>query len=525
MQSALVPVYIAALPDSKHVCMKLTFHQIEEATSVISYYERFRSVYPDFKGIQKKFTEALIYIEWLRKAKTTPPRALCDDVVRVYTDEYAPFCQAQFKAGKTVTLTGWEYYDTYVRKAIYQEGVITPENLPEALNSLDPDEVAAIRGKYNAQAKRMSQKPVEVSVPSASAPPVRSISEASALKNWPPVGSFRPPSPDHQAVPTRTQTTPRDLLSDTAIRAPINQRALPDKKVVEISSSSPPRFPRDDAVQQSYKTEGSSSPPSMIKVAQSHKALHAQSSGAQRNLRNEIPSSSPPAAKDKHQVIDLTDAPNSSSSRSAILNKGVFELQQKPRIETFSTLPTPVGKAPRPSQNTEIPSSSRLDFTDKHAVRHKSRDEVPSSSPPPQTEFAEIPVSSYAAVVNKRHGGSRNDVPSSLLPPLGKAPQFLKASKISTVSRSDITTKPALQQWSGDEVSSSSPPPLKNTSRPLSMPEIPSSSPPKIRNDPKGRTLPWSKVCDCTSSSKVPQENDTMRHDVKVVMSGQILSY
>ena len=108
------------------------------------FYSQFTATYPDYRGSRNNFTWALVYIEWLRKARQLLHRSLCDDFIRVISFEYVDYvraCQGKAK-------TGWQYYDENVLKQEYSMQVITPENLHQALSTLDPERVQKIRSAF-----------------------------------------------------------------------------------------------------------------------------------------------------------------------------------------------------------------------------------------------------------------------------------------------------------------------------------------------------------------------------------------
>lgn len=142
--------------------MVSTKHVDFAPTAQFSYYDEFQSTYPEFNGSERRFTEALIYIEWLRKNNQTLHTFLSDDFVRVYCMEYIAWALQQRREGKPL-ITGWEYYHENVPKPAFQCGIITHQNLTRALASLDKTYVEKVRNIFyqNMLKSQKSSPPVE----------------------------------------------------------------------------------------------------------------------------------------------------------------------------------------------------------------------------------------------------------------------------------------------------------------------------------------------------------------------------
>ena len=115
-----------------------------DGTPALDCYHHFTSTYPNYSGSRNNFTWALVYIEWLRKAKQLLHRSLCDDFIRVISSDYVDYV----KTTQGKAMTGWQYYDQKVQVQEYSFQIVTPENLQEALRTLDQHQVEKIRSQF-----------------------------------------------------------------------------------------------------------------------------------------------------------------------------------------------------------------------------------------------------------------------------------------------------------------------------------------------------------------------------------------
>lgn len=119
----------------------------------LNFFEEFRATYPDYAGSQNKFTWALIYIEWLEKGKQFLHRSLCDDFIRVNAADYLEYIRESRSSSGENMMTGWEYYHKNIARPVYRHEFITPDNLQDAISSLDPQQVEKTRKLFD-EAKR-----------------------------------------------------------------------------------------------------------------------------------------------------------------------------------------------------------------------------------------------------------------------------------------------------------------------------------------------------------------------------------
>ncbi|KAM3087763.1 hypothetical protein ACMFMG_001836 [Clarireedia jacksonii] len=124
------------------------------------YMEYYRA-YPNYKGTEKQFVKALVYLEWLG-ASRRPHESLLDDFVRCYAQDYSDY----LRHGNAERLTGMEFYnklrevdmDYFHPKPSGR--ILTAGRLESALadGSLDCNLVETWRQKYN-MTSRPSPRP------------------------------------------------------------------------------------------------------------------------------------------------------------------------------------------------------------------------------------------------------------------------------------------------------------------------------------------------------------------------------
>jgi hypothetical protein len=119
-----------------------------ETHSQLDFYDEFMCVYPDYLGSKNDFTWALVYIEWLREGKQFLHRALCDDFIRVLSPDYMKYAAESESLTGKVQMTGWEYFHAKNENPVFKYEVITPENLQDALASLNAEQVSEYRRKF-----------------------------------------------------------------------------------------------------------------------------------------------------------------------------------------------------------------------------------------------------------------------------------------------------------------------------------------------------------------------------------------
>jgi hypothetical protein len=119
-----------------------------ETSSPSSFFDVFKHTYSRYVGSLRDFTIALVYIEWLKENKQLVHRSLYDDFIRVNSDEYNEYVRKVRDFGGVKAMTGWEFYNHRDQDPEFEERVITPNNLQEAISSLDPQMVEELRSRF-----------------------------------------------------------------------------------------------------------------------------------------------------------------------------------------------------------------------------------------------------------------------------------------------------------------------------------------------------------------------------------------
>jgi hypothetical protein len=120
-------------------------------------FEKFKSAYPTYKGSEKRFIEALTYIEWLveGKGRNFLRKSHWDDLIRVLADEHLEYIRDARNRGIPMKEmhSGFEYYNEIDQDPIFKKRVITPDNLQMSLASLNAHKVAEARSIFNGKPK------------------------------------------------------------------------------------------------------------------------------------------------------------------------------------------------------------------------------------------------------------------------------------------------------------------------------------------------------------------------------------
>jgi hypothetical protein len=294
----------------------------EYAEREYSYFDKYQFLYPDFDGSQKRFTEALVYIEWLRKGNYPIHQSLYDDFVRVYASEYIPWAREQV-ANKLPPIPGWEYYDKNIARPVYQQGIITTRNLQDALASLDTKQVEMVRGVFSKNAKK-SQK-IAVEAPVSSPAPTK---ESPARINTPRTAENHDPIVD----------------SGSKSRMPISEPKSQTNVAVE------PQAPTVRKATSKESLLSNTTPPGLLRRSQ------AGSSGTLKNPKA--------TQRTRESSVDI--------GRSATRDR-----PSSPEVEVVSV----VKQNPPKKPFFETPSQLPRDVRAEQKMRH-SEASVPSSSPP-----------------------------------------------------------------------------------------------------------------------------------------------
>ncbi|KAG9249119.1 hypothetical protein BJ878DRAFT_485572 [Calycina marina] len=151
----------------------------KSSDSNLTYYDRFIAAYPSFGGSQKRFTDSLAYLNYLSQVSKGKGsflrRYLWDDFIRALQIDYVEYIRKirDLKATnpKTEIMPGLGWYNDQEDAPIFTKSIITPENLQDALVSLDQDEVAAALMKFQGPPKAIDMLPIsQASTPIHAAP-------------------------------------------------------------------------------------------------------------------------------------------------------------------------------------------------------------------------------------------------------------------------------------------------------------------------------------------------------------------
>ncbi|KAG0645444.1 hypothetical protein D0Z07_8498 [Hyphodiscus hymeniophilus] len=109
-------------------------------------FDNFKSIYPSYKGKEKNFVWALVYIEWLVETKGTYflRASLWDDFIRFLAEEYLEHIQAARRT-RDKMMTGFEHFNMMDKPPMFQQQVMTPKTLKRFLSTLDPAQLDKIR--------------------------------------------------------------------------------------------------------------------------------------------------------------------------------------------------------------------------------------------------------------------------------------------------------------------------------------------------------------------------------------------
>ena len=119
-------------------------------------FDEYKAAYPSFTGDRMAFLKALVYIEWLGKRDKAPHKALWDDFVRTFCQDFPAYiasCRALNKTPKT----GIDFYNDEIYPN-FNRRVITPYNLQSGL-SCDSEDANLIRHQFHKS--RTAEKSLE----------------------------------------------------------------------------------------------------------------------------------------------------------------------------------------------------------------------------------------------------------------------------------------------------------------------------------------------------------------------------
>jgi hypothetical protein len=239
-------------------------------------FDKFKSIYPSYGGKEKTFVWALVYIEWLVESKGEHflRASLWDDLIRSLAAEYMEYMR-EARWGDSIK-TGFEYFNKLDQEPIFQQRMMTPDNLQESLLTLDPAQVEKARLLFsksaapptehsesahglpsvtsnNSQNNQTQEKSVPRMLVDNSGPSrTSSIAESRSLQGPKRTSTKRPffetPSQLDVAKIPRFSNTPRDREGDVEVpQTSKSRRSLPWNQSYS-SQSTPNPMSRDEPI-------------------------------------------------------------------------------------------------------------------------------------------------------------------------------------------------------------------------------------------------------------------------------------
>lgn len=95
-------------------------------------FQKFTTVYPDYRENMSTFIKACVYLKQLRDKMRAPPPMLWDDFIRVFSTEYPSYAEHSLLTSKQ-TLTAIQFYNHFIDEPLFAYRVVTAANLSEAL--------------------------------------------------------------------------------------------------------------------------------------------------------------------------------------------------------------------------------------------------------------------------------------------------------------------------------------------------------------------------------------------------------
>ncbi|KAK4218315.1 hypothetical protein QBC37DRAFT_413068 [Rhypophila decipiens] len=180
-------------------------------------YTAFRLAYPDFQANKNDFIRALLCLKQISKNKSIA-RFLYDDFVRVFCRDYMHYITLDRENQETLTAAKW--YNQNVKTPLYLKGLLTPENLQEALDQY-PSEAESLRSK----AKEIARSQKDVDSKAVTATPLEAETVAPTTKKSLPKPSLivsTAPKPIPQQGPSHAEIVSDPIdISRPAARSPL----------------------------------------------------------------------------------------------------------------------------------------------------------------------------------------------------------------------------------------------------------------------------------------------------------------
>ncbi|KAM7206753.1 hypothetical protein V8F33_000396 [Rhypophila sp. PSN 637] len=180
-------------------------------------YTAFRLAYPDFQANKNDFIRALLCLKQICKNKSIA-RFLYDDFVRVFCRDYMHYITLDRENQETLTAAKW--YNQNVKTPLYLKGLLTPENLQEALDQY-PSEAESLRNK----AKEIARSQQDVDSKAGTATPLEAETVAPTTKKSLPKPSLivsTAPEPIPQLGPSHVEIASDPIdISRPAAKSPL----------------------------------------------------------------------------------------------------------------------------------------------------------------------------------------------------------------------------------------------------------------------------------------------------------------
>lgn len=120
-----------------------------DGLATLDYHQRFKAAYPEYSGSRRDFTWALVYVKWLRDKKYSLLKSLVDEFIAMMTSGYVPYVR-EIKSSRKDIMNGWDFFEENFDRSSHTKGIIIPDNLHSALESLDQSLITEFRKMFDA---------------------------------------------------------------------------------------------------------------------------------------------------------------------------------------------------------------------------------------------------------------------------------------------------------------------------------------------------------------------------------------
>ncbi|KAH8646593.1 hypothetical protein BGZ60DRAFT_232466 [Tricladium varicosporioides] len=327
----------------------------QEESQHNDFYTRFRVIYPDYPGSQNDFTWTLVYIEWLRENKKFLHRSLCDDFIRAMASDFVSHSEKAKLAGEK-PISGWEFYDQQVQQPEYQEQIINPNNLQEAISSLKQERVEKFRSKFRVPNAAVPAKVgLQYSSPmlalqtgGASDPPFVASSPLRLPKttlNRRPF--FETPS---QIAMEKSKTT---IVTDPHPRSDVSESNIKSTRQLPWSKEGTPVISESNQALGTGVPAFTSSPPVLLRSSRRSNVEDGRSSPS-------IPRTNHKLGEKRRRIPTITDTGFQGTPQSPILGLpelgSSYQRSSRKKLKTDRLGPSP--SLPTPSKQRTIPDSA-----------------------------------------------------------------------------------------------------------------------------------------------------------------------